>query len=66
MSKSPGQQNKLLVNTNYGKFKMTPQNTNGSGGGYSRNQGQYLPKLGGTSQGLVNSQQQLPHYNQTQ
>ena len=48
MSKSPNPQNKLMTNTNYGKFKGTnglPVNSV-----YSRNQGiggQYLPKLAG-------------------
>ena len=62
LSKSPNPQNKLMTNTNYGKFKAIPTAQNQMAGGaavnslYSRgqgalgtghNNGQYLPKLGG-------------------
>lgn len=48
LSKSPIQQNKLISNTNYGKFKMMPtQNPQQQQvtQAYSRAGGQYLPKL---------------------
>ena len=57
LSKSPNPQNKMMANTNYGKFKGAnglPVNSV-----YTRNQGiggQYLPKLAGGAQ----SQAQLP------
>ena len=78
LSKSPNPQNKLMTNTNYGKFKGIQNNQNQMGGGtavtslYSRgqggnitgnNNGQYLPKLAGGG-GLAASQAQLPQYNQ--
>ena len=59
LSKSPNTQNKLMAQTNYGKFKVIPtQNAQISsnqpytrGPGMPQSNAQYLPKLGGTSQG---------------
>lgn len=65
LSKSPIQQNKLISNTNYGKFKMMPaQNPQQVTQAYVRGGGQYLPKLSNQNikcvsnyQGVIDRQQ---------